>query len=225
MSHKYKRIIPLNQSRARFRAGGVIRLEQGQILDILDKIEIPPEFYQWTMKQLKLEAEKEIEDRDKILESQQKAYNKCVKRIDNLIDMRANGEITEKEFKEKKSELIKEKHHLKELLEDTDDRVNKWVDKAKYAFELARDAKEGFENGELEKKKEILAALGSNFTLKDKKLRISLKKELAAIKKAAKEVETIHSEFEPLGAGINIAELEHAYSQNPILLLLKEVLC
>jgi len=41
-----------------------------------------------------------------------KAYNKCLKKIDNLIDMRASGEITEQQFKDKKTKLIQKKIKL-----------------------------------------------------------------------------------------------------------------
>jgi len=74
-----------------------------QILEILDNIKIPPEFHQWAINQLKEENKKEIADRNKILNSQQRAYKLCVQKIDRLIDMRANNEITSKEFLRKKA--------------------------------------------------------------------------------------------------------------------------
>ena len=54
------------------------------------------------MKCIREENEKESQDRNHILESQQQAYNACVKKLDAFIDMRAGGEITEEEFLQKK---------------------------------------------------------------------------------------------------------------------------
>jgi len=77
-----------------------------------------------------------------------------------------------------KSELNQEKIRLEELLTDTGDRINKQLEKAEKAFCFAKKAKERFENGEVEDKKEILTALGSNLILKDKKLSITTPKPL-----------------------------------------------
>ncbi len=59
------------------------------------------------------------------MDAQQKSYNECVKKIDNLIDMRAGGEISEQQFKNKKAKIVKEKMHLQELLKDTNNMVGK----------------------------------------------------------------------------------------------------
>jgi len=131
--------------------------------------------------------------------------------------MRMNDEISKEEFLEKKSELLEEKVKLQELLNDTDNRVKKWVDKAETIFNFARDAKKKFEKGSLEEKKQILSALGSNLLLKDKKLSISIQKPLLLIEKAAKEVKAIHKRLEPLKKPINTEEIEKLYSQNPVL--------
>ncbi len=86
--------------------------------------------------------EKEAEDRNKILANLQKEYEKYVKKIDALIDMRVNGEITEEEFIAKKLALVKEKARLQELLRDADDRVNKCLIELKHYLILSKMPKE-----------------------------------------------------------------------------------
>lgn len=73
-----------------------------QIADILENLSIPPEFNEWAMSWLKQENHKEAGDRNTILQTQQKAYNECVKKIDNLIDMRAGGRLLNSNSKTKK---------------------------------------------------------------------------------------------------------------------------
>lgn len=63
--------------------------------------------------------------------------------------MRASKEITPEQFAEKKAKLEKEKNRLNGLLNDTDDRVSKWMKKAEEEFDFARDAAEEFNNGGL----------------------------------------------------------------------------
>ena len=76
----------------------------------------------------------------------------------------------------KKAKLIQEKIKLQELLKDTDKRVDNWLERAEEALIFAQHAKLAFENGSLQRKREILNALGSNLLLKNRKLRIKLRK-------------------------------------------------
>jgi site-specific DNA recombinase len=191
---------------------------EAQIIKVLDSLEIPTEFHDWALKWLRMENEKEANDRNTILASQQNAYDACVKKIDTLIDMRAAGEITEAEFSEKKAALTKEKIRLQELLTDTDNRVDKWLNKAEQVFAFARDAHKKFETGGLETKKAILSALGSNLILKDKILSIDVENSLIPIIKSAKEVKAIHKRLESQKTSINKRTLEEMYSQSPTLL-------
>ena len=169
-----------------------------QILRILKRIEIPIEFHQWAIKRLKKENEIESKDRNLILKTQQNSYEACIKKIDRLIDMRANNEINEEEFKRKKAKINKEKAHLEELLQDTKKRVDDWLDNAEKVFNFAEKARERFENGSPEAKERILSSLGSNLLLKDGKLALDVKKPLISIKEVSLGVNVKKDTFEPL---------------------------
>jgi len=196
-----------------------IRLEnlEAQILEILNQIEIPAEFHDWAMKWFKKESEEEAESRNQILKGQQKKYNDCIKEIDGLISMRAKGELDEDNYKRKINLLNQEKNHLQELLEDTDDRVNKLVAKAEKVFTLARDSKKEFETGNLDKKRQILQDIGSNLFLKDRKLSISIEEPLIYIGQAAPIAWQIKRRLEPVKTGDYQAKLEELYSKNAFL--------
>lgn len=188
-----------------------------QIHILLERIEIPPQFHEWAMKQLQVEAEIEEGDRNMILTNQQKSYETSVKKLDSLIEMRMNEEVTQEEFLSKKATLLQEKDRLHELLNDTDGRINQWVQKAETVFSFAKDAKRKFETGDLEEKRHILSALGSNLFLKDKILTISIQKPLLLVEEAAGEVKKIHARLEPLNSEENKANLEEVYSNNLVL--------
>jgi len=198
----------------------VIRKEdlENQILEILDTIEIPTEFKEWALEALKENNEKEFSDKKTIIESQQKAYNACVHKLDNLIDMRANEEINEEEFLRKKAGLTKEKEKISELMKDNDYQIDNWIEKATELFSFAELARYRFENGTLEEKKTILSALGSNFSLKDGKLLISLQKPLLVLKEAAFEVKQIYDRLEPVKNGIDKQQLAEIYANTNSLL-------
>ena len=113
-----------------------------QITAELAKLEIPTDFKEWAMARLRQMNEKEVEDRERIYGNQRHEYEACVRRGDNLIDMRANSEITEDEFKSKKETILAEKERLQELLKDTDKRVENWLEIAERGLNFAEKARQ-----------------------------------------------------------------------------------
>lgn len=188
-----------------------------QISDILETIEIPPEFREWALNVIKENNEKEFTNKEIIIQNHQKAYNTCVQKLNNLIDMRANAEINEEEFLNKKSEINQEKERLSRLLKDGDYYINDWVEKATELFTFAELARYRFENGTLEEKKMILASLGQNLSLKEGKLAVSLEKPFLILKKTALEVKQIHERLEPPENALDKRKLGEIYAQFPAL--------
>jgi len=139
-----------------------------QIKEAIEKIDIPPVLHDFALEWLKKENQKESHTTNTVLSNQEKEYKDCLKKLAGLIDMRAAGEINEEEFKSRKLPLTAEKKRWEQIFNKTSQRVNQWLDKADEIFDFARDAKLSFENGEPDKKKEILSRLGSNLLLKDK---------------------------------------------------------
>lgn len=185
-----------------------------QIVNVLDKINIPKEFHEWAMKYLKEEHEKEQEDRGSILKSQQKALDDCVKKLDVIFDMRLNGEISPQEYSKKKENLVNEQLRLEELLADTNNRVRSWLTTADKLFSFAETAKQRFENGDMQTKKDILSCLGSNLTLKDRILSINLNPVLGIVGKVAPEIRELHIMLEPQKDQLNQGDYEDLYSKN-----------
>jgi DNA invertase Pin-like site-specific DNA recombinase len=185
-----------------------------QIIDILGGIELPPEFCQWALDVLRLENQRESEDRNKILANLQKQYNACIQKIDNLIDMMASGLISEDEFLRRKTEASQEKMRFQELLNDADSRVDSWLDKTETLFDFATSAKEKFKNGSVDDKRVILASLGSNLLLKDGKLSVSLEKPLELLRSASTDVRNILTMLEPLKNRMNKEKFVEQLSQN-----------
>lgn len=189
-----------------------------QVSEILQSIEIPYEFAEWVIKQLKADNEKESESRNQIISNLQREYNGTVQKIDSLIDMRASNEITEDEFRNKKDQLISEKERLNAFLKDKDNDVNSWIKKAEMLFNFAATAKKAFNNGSIEDKKNIFAALGSNLLLQDKKITVRLENPLELINEVQDEINYIHKKFEPVKVGSNRTNYGQLYSQSPVLL-------
>ncbi|OGG51749.1 hypothetical protein A2704_07030 [Candidatus Kaiserbacteria bacterium RIFCSPHIGHO2_01_FULL_54_36b] len=190
-----------------------------QVTETLSRVRPPEEFQSWAMKWLKNENGREATDRNAILANQQKNYDACVRKLDALIDMRAAGEISEEEFTRKKSIVNKEKVKLHELLNDTDARVDSWMQTADNVLTFAKDAKEAFtERGE-HARKVILTALGSNLLLKDKKISIDTDLALLPMILVSNPVEQNSDTFEPPKRGSTKRKSAAFGDANPIWLL------
>ena len=189
-----------------------------QILEKLEEIEIPKIFKEWVLDVVKLNNKEESNQRKKIISNQQEAYNKCLKRLDKLIDMRADDIISDSEFTDKKQKIKEEKDRLKSLIDDSDKNVDDWLEKVEALLHFAETAKSKFIKGDLSTKKEILAMLGSNLLLEDNILRIETQKPLRIIQKAVPEINRLYRKFEPIKNGLNKVQIGEIFSQSPALL-------
>lgn len=195
-----------------------VELEK-QIASELAGLEIPVDFKDWALARLRDMNAQEVVDREHVYGGQRREYDACVRKIDNLIDMRANNELDEQEFRDRKTALLSEKERLQQYLRDTDRRVENWLDIAERGFNFAEKARELFATTkDLEVKKGIFTALGSDFILKDRKLHITLDNLLAPIKKAAEAIRNQPARLEPFKNGVNQKENGPSYARNPVVL-------
>ncbi len=193
-----------------------VRMEEleGQVANVLGKIEIPSSFHQWAIKQLKAEQANETEDQKEIVAARRKAWDTCKRKLDALFDLRLSGEVSPEEFSRHKEKLLQEKHKYEELINDSNKRVETWLDRAEKMLNFAETAKSRFELGTLDDKRDILAALGSNLSLFDKIFSVSLKKPVELMEEIAPKVQALHKRLEPRYPVENIEVYEKSYAKN-----------
>lgn len=178
-----------------------------QIQNQLDKISLPKEFIDWTLKQLKKQNTTRSSERAIILANLQRQNALLEKKLDNLLDLRLNEEITSKDFSKKKNELMNEKSILNDSLKDMKEDMEESYNNFEEVFNFANTAKEKFIGGTNREKKQILSALSSKLVLKDRKLEITYKKPLLLLNTLEKDVKTKMLKkdmFEPIHIPINI---------------------
>jgi hypothetical protein len=129
--------------------------------------------------------------------------------------MRAAGEISEEEFARKKSTINQEKAKLHELLNDTDARVDSWLQTADNVLRFATDAKEAFTERGQHARKVILSALGSNLLLKDKNIIIDTDSALLPMILVSNPSTKNSGTFEPPNEGSNKEKSRAFNSANP----------
>ena len=193
---------------------------ESQIFNTLGKITIPPQFHQWAVKQLKEEHTKEKINRNEITQAHRHNLDACTKKLDTLFNMRLNEELGPEEYAKKKDDLLREKQKYEELIGDTQQRIETWLERAEKTFSFAETAQNRFKTGTLEDKRHILSCLGSNLVLMGKQIRIQVDKSLALFQKVAPEVQRLHclsaekAGLEPAQVVDSIADWEALYAQN-----------
>jgi hypothetical protein len=126
--------------------------------------------------------------------------------------------LSDEEYGRQRLELLKEKDGFEEILRDAGQRVEQWVKLSEQTFEFACTARSQFTKGDAKTKKEILVAIGSNLTLKGKRLRIEAKKPFLILEKSLAGDEEENDPIEPDKMGLPQRRKEANASHRPRLL-------
>ncbi len=149
----------------------VEELEQ-QIEQELQKYTILPEFLDWALECINQKNDAEIEDRRKIHKMRSNSLLATQNELDELTRMRYRQLIDDDTYMRERNTLQAKITRLKAQLRETESRAEKWLELTEKTFQFATYARKAFITGDLQTKKEILAALGQNATIKDRKLSI-----------------------------------------------------
>jgi site-specific DNA recombinase len=191
--------------KCRQRAIEVKEMER-QIEAYLSLIQISPKFKDWALRYLREIYDQETATTKIVVESRQRAYNDCVKRLENLVSLKTSPAnidgslLSDVEYGQQRSQLLQDKTKLEQALVGGHD-TEQSVQFTEKTFEFARHAGVWFKKGDSKVKKGILSALGSNLVLKDKKLLIEARIPFLLIEKSLAGITRRRSTFEPTKIG------------------------
>ncbi len=217
---------------SRCSQGGVetVKLEQ-QVDNLLSRIRISDHFKSWMIEKLNEVNSREVADRTTTLKSLQSAYGNCVRRIDNLTELKispsnTHGELlSDEEFLERKRELLKEKDDLMVQLNTTDHRIEQWMSLAAKTFDFARHAQYWFEHGTDADKRVIMHGLGLNLRLFSKIFSVEAPSAFLEIEELCEKEPSVSEEFEPLkhhARSLTNADLEKLWEKSPLVRAFRE---
>ncbi len=176
----------------------VIRQEEleKQIELEINSITILPEFRELALKKLREGYEDAINEQEYIYRSLSNTLQGTKKQLYNLLQMRLKDSIDDEMYKTEKERLGLEISKLESNLENSDTRAKKIFDDTEDAFNFVTYAHYWFINGDLEKKKIIASALGSNFLLKGRELTIEPSLWFMPVKNGYPQIEAEYLRFE-----------------------------
>lgn len=132
-----------------------------QILDTIDKINMPEEIFTWAIEELDREKAEEKNNQKEIIKTYQKSLEKEQNRMSGLIDMRADNEISKEQYAEKKKVIENNISHYQSLIDKLENGKAEQKEKTIKYFEFTTNLEERFKNGSPKTKKAITLNLGS----------------------------------------------------------------
>jgi len=150
------------------------RMEQ-MIRDYLDKIVIDQETWELGVKLLRAKYAAQLNTFEQMRDGWQREYNQLEKKLASLLDMRLSGEIGSDEYGMAKKGLLETRIDLKQKLDDENDGSLQWLERAEDFFDTALRARQVFDRGMGEEKRNLIRSVGWNLFLGDGKLEFSFK--------------------------------------------------
>lgn len=136
-----------------------------QIKQKISEITISPDFLNLALEWIHEDREEEKESFQKNIQHYQTKLSHCTRELEKKFEDYAQGKLDAEDYQKVKEILYREKARLEELINSENHASTGWVEKAERVLHFAQTAKERFDTGTLNDKREILTELGSNFSL------------------------------------------------------------
>ena len=155
---------------------------EDQIKEFMGSICIPKSFYDWAVSQLDTIAEVERATKADILRNHERNLKACEERVSRLLDLRLSNEVSSEEFSKAKARIETERVAIENAIQDTKAQTGEGIGKIKEKASFAESLIQKFDKADVDTKRELLRNLGSNHTLKDRKLYVTIQKPLLLLK-------------------------------------------
>ncbi len=181
-----------------------VRLEnlESQFTDELSKITIDPEYLRLALDYLGDKQNDFGKEETSVRRSVESAYDAVQTRIKILhreytSPQNSNYSLyTPQEFAKMKQEAVAEREQLERQLEESKTNLDRSLEATERTFNFCTFATHHFQSGDLQQKRAIFSAIGSNMTLKDRKLHIQKLHPFLLIENELKTQESLKSRLE-----------------------------
>lgn len=174
-----------------------------QIEQKLEALTIAPEFLDMALEDINDPKNLEKGMSNDIVEMQQRTLLDSENQLKNLTGLRVRDLIGDEEFLRDRKDLQDKIFQLKEQMKQNVNKAEQFLELERRTFNFATYARIHFKNGAPEEQKEILGALGSNHSIIDKNLGISVYKWLLPIINEHSRIEADYRRLEPTNSLAN----------------------
>jgi site-specific DNA recombinase len=171
----------IKRGRPRCGQGSIHASElERQIAQFLTRLRVSERTLRWakqSLEEFRIQRHGHLEE---ARQSAQRAYEACLKQLDNLLALKTSDRnvdgrlLSDEEYERRRSVLLTERAKLERAIREGPD-PETLIRRIESTMTLAYRAQEEFQKGDVVAKRRVLAAIGSNLTLKDRKLNIDAK--------------------------------------------------
>ncbi len=141
-----------------------------QFKNILQKFSLSDDWADKMLEKLEMERADVIKSSEALVRQLKLNLEEIKNKLDKLLDCHLDGTIDKDDYLVKKEKLINQKIDIEEKIHSITDKGDNWLEPMKDFTLASKLAKKAAVNGDLLEIKSYLNIIGSNFTLKDKKL-------------------------------------------------------
>lgn len=180
----------------------VERLET-QVDQLLATMTMPEDIKEFLIRLMEKKSCRDAQQHGTISQSLQETCADLGKRLDNLLKLKispqnSNGELlSDEEFGRQKRKITQEMERFRQKMEELKEKPDAWLEPCRRLFHFSCYARERFRNGPKEAKRAILSALGSNLTIHEQNLNISLYPHIQMMQKLCLGLPAQTARFEP----------------------------
>jgi len=178
-----------------------------QIRQCLTRIQLPDRLLGWALNQLETTSASEAKNTERALDQLGRQKDLIDRKLENLLQLKISAQnadgslLSDEEYAAQKRKLLAEKLQMESAFPQGNERVGQTYDLTRETFLFSNQAVFWFTNGDMEKKRRIFSAIGSNYVLKEKILLIEAKKPLALIEETLNRLPAESARLEPAAFG------------------------
>ncbi len=145
-------------------------------IENIEEISIDKQVWELGMELLKAKHKEEGNKNVSQLNSLHYQYDKLQEKLNHLISLRANEELTKEEFAYQKKLYLDEQERVKNMMIDSESTAHNWLELAEKFLETCFDARNVMLNGDFMEKRKLILTVGENLLLKDKEIVFTFRK-------------------------------------------------
>ena len=155
-----------------------------QITKLSSEIAITDEWYEFCQAQIQEWKDEELEESKEELENAQEILDANKNRLERLLDLKIDGEISTDEYRFKKNEIISLNSQLEGQIKEIQDKGNSWFEPLSEALKTSHQAHHARKEENFSSMFKILKKTGSNSILCDQKLSITFSRPFCFFREA-----------------------------------------
>jgi site-specific DNA recombinase len=141
-----------------------------QVIDLMNQVSIPDYWSEKFLKQIQEWREEEFQQSQTKIRNLNQELKILKNKIEKVLDLHIEGEITAEEYKEKKNKLVNTRKDLEAKIQEISNKGATWIEPLEDFVITSNQANKSVLTDDLHLANKVLKKIGSNYKISEKKL-------------------------------------------------------